>query len=314
LRQLAGGEASFGGLERRPAAALHIGDLVHRVKLIECARDAWQDRESIPTEVKLEYLRRVRAAGIKRLDAVGFYHSFTDAEALAQGLRGMKDTEIIALATNDAGVERALANPSISTVAYPYSVSAHYRRANANLSRAESRDLAVRMRQSAQAAGRGFVVYVAMAFGNPWNEPWGPELLVETLEWLTDAGVTAASLADTAGAAGAEVIAQVYSEVKDAAPAVELGVHLHSRPEDAADKVLAAYAAGCRRFDCALTGLGECYFAGDARIGNLPTETVVAALGGQGVPLDIDPGGLAEALAWAGEIRSKYRENLAHDH
>ena len=285
---------------------------MHPVKLVECARDAWQDREFIPTDVKLEYIRRVRAAGIRHIDAVGFYQSFTDAEALAQGLS--PGAEIIALVTNDAGLERALANPGINTVAYPYSISAHYRRANANLSRAESREMAGRMKQATRAAGRGFAVYLTMAFGNPWNEPWGPEILVEALEWLKDLGVNTVSLHDTAGIADAEMVAQVYSDVKDAVAGVELGIHLHSHPADAGDKVLGAYAAGCRRFDCALTGLGECYFAGDARMGNLPTETVVATLQGQGATLDIDPGNFAEALAYAEEIRSKYRENLAHDH
>ncbi len=283
------------------------------VKIVECPRDAWQDREFIPTEVKLEYIRRVRAAGIQHIDAVGFYQSFADAETLAQGLR-QNGAEIIALVTNDAGLERALANPGISTVAYPYSISAHYRRANANVSRAESRELAGRIKQATRAANRGFAVYLTMAFGNPWNEPWGPEILVDALEWLKDIGVNTVSLHDTAGIADAEMVAQVYIDVKDAVAGVELGVHLHSLAADASDKVLGAYAAGCRRFDCALTGLGECYFAGDARMGNLPTEAVVATLQGQGVTLDIDPGSFAEALAYAEEIRSKYRENLAHDH
>ena len=284
------------------------------VKVVECPRDAWQDREFIPTDVKLEYIRRVRAAGIRHIDAVGFYQSFPDAEALAQGLRQSDGVEIIAVVTTDAGLERALANPSITTVAYPYSISAHYRRANANLSRAESREMAGRMKQATRAAGRGFAVTLAMAFGNPWNEPWGPEILIEALEWLKDIGVNTVSLHDTAGIADAELVAQVYSDVKDAVAGVELGVHLHSHPEEAGDKVLGAYAAGCRRFDCAFGGLGECYFAGDARMGNLPTETVVATLQGQSAQLDIDPGNFAEALAYAEEIRSKYRENLAHDH
>lgn len=287
------------------------------IKIVECPRDAWQDREFIPTEVKLEYIRRVRAAGIRHIDAVGFYHSFTDAEAVAQGLGGMDgadDVEIIGLVTGEAGLERALANPAITTVAYPYSISAHYRRANANLSRAESRQLVERMRPRLKTAGRGFTVYVTMAFGNPWNEPWGSEIVADTLEWLKDTGVTSVSLADTAGIANAETVASVYSEVHDCVAGVEMGVHLHSRPEEAVDKILGAYAAGCRRFDCALSGLGECYFAGDPSMGNLATETVVATLEGQGTQLEIDPGGLGAALAYAQEIRSKYRENLATEH
>lgn len=284
------------------------------VKIVECPRDAWQDREFIPTEVKLEYIRRVRAAGIRHVDAVGFYQSFADAEAMAQALSPANGTEIIGVVTSEAGLERALANPSITTVAYPYSISAHYRRANANLSRGESRQLVERMRPRLKDAARGFTVYVAMAFGNPWNEPWGAEIVADTLVWLKDTGVTSVSLADTAGIANAETVADVFSQVHEVVAGIEIGVHLHSRPEEAADKILGAYAAGCRRFDCALGGLGECYFAGDPRMGNLATETVVATLRGQGAEIEIDPGGLGEALAYAEEIRSKYRENLAAEH
>ena len=201
------------------------------IKIVECPRDAWQDREFIPTELKLEYIRRVRAAGVRHIDAVGFYQSFTDSEAVAQGLSAMNGAEIIGVVTGEAGLERALANRAITTVAYPYSISAHYRRANANLSRAESRHLVESMRPRVKAAGRGFTVYMAMAFGNPWNEPWGPEIVADTLEWLKDAGVSSVSLADTAGIANAETVANVYSEVRDCVAGVEIGVHLHSRPD-----------------------------------------------------------------------------------
>src|SRR6266849_3116448 len=107
-----------------------------------------------------------------------------------------------------------------------------------------------------------------MAFGNPYEEPWGPEIVEETLEWLKDVGVGTVSWADTVGTASPKAVGDLFRAVKDCVAGVELGVHLHSRPEGAAEKVLAAYEAGCRRFDSALTGLGGCTFAGDDLVGN----------------------------------------------
>ena len=164
---------------------------------------------------------------------------------------------------NEQGLERALATPGVTTIGYPYSISAYFRRANANMSRAESRALVEKLQRETKAAGRKLVVYISMAFGNPYDEPWGPEIVEDTLVWLKDIGVRTVSLADTVGTASPEDVAHLYRAVKDCVAGVEIGVHLHSRPERAAEKVLAAYEAGCRRFDGALTGLGGCPFAGD---------------------------------------------------
>jgi hydroxymethylglutaryl-CoA lyase len=162
------------------------------------------------------------------------------------------------------------------------------------------------MRRATRAAGRDAVVYISMAFGNPYDEPWGPEIVEETLVWLKDAGLTTVSLADTVGTATPELVGRVYAAVKDAAAGIELGVHLHSRPEGAAEKILAAYEAGCRRFDCALTGLGGCPFAGDELVGNIPTEIVVTTLGQRGVETSISPVALLSAIQLTREFRSTY--------
>ena len=115
-----------------------------------------------------------------------------------------------------------------------------------------------------------------MAFGNPYDEPWGPEIVEDALVWLKDIGVRSVSLADTVGTASAEQVGELYSAVKDCVAGIELGVHLHSRADGAAEKILAAYEAGCRRFDGALTGLGGCPFAGDDLVGNIATETILS--------------------------------------
>src|SRR5207244_7409595 len=145
-----------------------------------------------------------------------------------------------------------------------------------------------------------------MAFGNPYDEPWGPEIVADTLEWLKDIRVRTVSLADTVGTATPQLVGDLFRQVKDHVAGIELGVHLHSRPENAEEKVLAAYEAGCRRFDSALTGLGGCPFAGDKLVGNIPTENVLEALRKTGADPGIEAGRLSKALAMTSEIRAKY--------
>jgi hydroxymethylglutaryl-CoA lyase len=214
--------------------------------------------------------------------------------------------EIIGIVVNERGLERALATPGVSTIGYPYSISAYFRRANANMSRDESRRLVETLRKETAARNRDLVVYISMAFGNPYDEPWGTELVGETLEWLKDIRVKTVSLADTAGDATPQVVADVYNSVKDYVAGVELGVHLHGSPADAEDKILAAYAVGCRRFDSALTGLGGCPFAADDLVGNIPTERVIAALDKVGAEVAIPADKLQKVLALTADLRAKY--------
>ena len=289
------------------------------VKLIECPRDAWQGLpEIIPTETKVNYLRELVAAGFQHIDAVSFVSpkhvkQMADSEeVMSKLLASLPDgatlPEIIGIVVNEKGLERALAAPGVSTIGYPYSISAYFRRANANMTRAESRSLVETLKRETKKAGKDLVIYISMAFGNPYDEPWGPEIVQDTLDWLKDIRITTVSLADTVGTATPDLVHSVYSQVKDHVAGVELGVHLHSRPDTAEEKINAAYAAGCRRFDSALTGLGGCPFAGDALVGNIPTESVLAALTKLGVTHDFTSSGIAKALALTNDIRAKYAE------
>jgi hydroxymethylglutaryl-CoA lyase len=291
--------------------------LIETVKIVECPRDAWQGLpEIIPAEVKIDYLLKLVAAGFKHIDAVSFVSpthvkQMSDSEEVMKGFLGglpaeAAQPEIIGIVVNERGLERALATPGVTTIGYPYSISAYFRRANANMSRGESRALVEELRKATKESGHGLVVYISMAFGNPYEEPWGPEIVEDTLVWLKDVGVQSASLADTAGNASPEQVGFLYSAVKDCAAGLELGVHLHSRADGAAEKVLAAYDAGCRRFDGALTGLGGCPFAGDDLVGNIATETILAALAPRGANLEVGPDALGAAIARTEEIRAKY--------
>jgi hydroxymethylglutaryl-CoA lyase len=288
------------------------------VTIVECPRDAWQGLEkNIPTQEKIDYLERLISLGFRHLDAVSFVSpknvpQMADSEAVTEKLRNAKlpsgeSPEIIGIVVNEKGLERALA-AGVTTVGYPYSISAYFRRANANMSRGESRDLVAHLHRETKKAGKKLVIYISMAFGNPYDEPWGPEIVEDSLVWLKDNGVRTVSLADTAGSAGPQEVAALYNAVKNCVAGVEIGVHLHSRPEEASAKVLAAFEAGCRRFDGALTGLGGCPFAGDHLVGNLPTETILATLAARGVATGIDAKSLALACAMTGELREKYTQ------
>jgi hydroxymethylglutaryl-CoA lyase len=287
------------------------------VKLVECPRDAWQGLpEFIPTEYKAEYLKELVLAGFKHIDAVSFVSpkhvkQMSDSEEVMKRLNaslpgGTEPPEIIGIVVNEKGFERALTTPGVTTIGYPYSISAYFRRVNANMSREESRAVAAKLNKETKAAGRGLVIYISMAFGNPYDEPWGPELVEETLEWLKEMRVRTVSLADTAGTASPKLVGELFRRARECSAGIELGVHLHSRPENMQEKILAAYEAGCRRFDSALTGLGGCPFAGDELVGNIATESVLAALRKAGADPGISPGGLTHIIEMTNAIRAEY--------
>jgi len=291
--------------------------MAEKTQLVECPRDAWQGLpDLIPAEYKAEYLKELVLAGFKHIDAVSFVSpkhvkQMADSEEVMAKLNaslpaGVEPPEIIGIVVNAKGLERALVTPGVTTIGYPYSISAYFRRANANMTRDESRSLVEKLRKETLTAKKDLVVYISMAFGNPYDEPWGPEIVADTLEWLKDIRVRTVSLADTAGTASAEMVGELYRSVKHHVAGVALGVHLHSRPEQAEEKILAAYEAGCRRFDGALTGLGGCPFAGDNLVGNIATEDVLAALRKSGADPGIDSSRLTKVLEMTNEIRAKY--------
>lgn len=315
-----------------------------RVKIIECPRDAWQGLKTvIPTEAKVSYLRKLIELGFNNLDAVSFVApkyvpQMADSEAVmlalsaevAAGLPrradvGVKSStqanlqtsssdaklpvpEVVGIVVNEQGLDRALLTPGVTTIGYPYSISANFRRQNANMSLAESRALVEKLHKSTKEAGRNLVIYISMAFGNPFGEPWSPEVVKNTLIWLKQIGAIAVSLADTVGIAEPKEVGALFAEVRGEAAGIELGVHLHSCPEGAGEKILAAYEAGCRRFDSALTGLGGCPFAGDELVGNIPTEIVVAKLAALGVETGIEPWALLSAVETTKELRKQYAQ------
>jgi hydroxymethylglutaryl-CoA lyase len=259
------------------------------VKLIECPRDAWQGLPKlIPTELKVRYLNGLIEAGFRHLDAVSFVSTkavpqLADSEGVLAQLDVPNDLEIIGIVVNERGAERAIATGKVSTLGYPCSISPAFLRRNQNQSPEENWKVLQRIRTRADEAGLKMVVYVSMAFGNPYGDSWSTQLLADTVRRLRESGVREISLADTVGVAESSLIGEVVRAVVRESPNFDLGVHLHSSPGSAADKVLTAFDAGCRRFDAALGGLGGCPFAQNELVGNIATEEVLRALQSRGV-------------------------------
>jgi len=254
------------------------------VQLVECPRDAWQGLEGqIPTDLKVNYLQALISAGFKHIDAVSFVApkavpQMADSEEVLKELDRPDDVEIIGIVVNEKGAQRATDAPGVSTLGFPYSVSPTFLGKNQRQTPEESLDELEKIQKKAGDAGVDMVVYISMAFGNPYGDSWDREEVVSAVDILESSGIKMISLADTIGVATPEQIRALVSPVIDKFGYLEIGVHLHSRPEQAAEKILAAYDAGCRRFDSAIGGLGGCPFAQDALVANIPTEVVLAAL------------------------------------
>jgi hydroxymethylglutaryl-CoA lyase len=254
------------------------------VKIIECPRDAWQSvPREIPTEIKADYLRMLVSAGFKHLDAVSFVSpgavpQMADAERVLAFLDPPDDVEIIGIVVNEQGAERAAKTDAVQTLGFPYSISPEFLRRNQKQSPEEAVETLEKVGTVAYKKGLGLVAYLSMAFGNPYGERWDEEEVMAACDLLADMGVEQISLADTVGAATPEQISSLTGRVIREMEEVEIGVHLHVRPDLAAECVAAAYLAGCRRFDTALGGLGGCPFAQSTLVGNVATEAAFKEL------------------------------------
>jgi len=281
------------------------------VTLIECPRDAWQGlSRQIPTELKTRYLRALIGAGFKHIDAVSFVSpkavpQMADSEQVLEQIEVPDDVEIIGIVVNEKGADRAIATKSVSTLGFPCSISETFLRKNQNQTLDECYKVLESIKRRADESGLGTVAYISMAFGNPYGDLWNEEKVREALNKLVGLGVQSVSLADTVGMAGPDLISTVFKSLRSQHPERDIGVHLHSAPGQAESKILAAYDAGCRRFDSAIGGLGGCPFAQDALVGNIPTERLFAALKQRGVELPISDA-LPDVSSLSGRIAADY--------
>jgi hydroxymethylglutaryl-CoA lyase len=288
------------------------------VKLIECPRDAWQGLKGmIPSDIKGEYLKALIGAGFKHIDAVSFVAAkavpqMSDSEGVLKDLDPPDDVELIGIVANEKGADRAIATEAVRTLGFPYSISPTFLQNNQRQTPEDAIEELEKIQNKAEAADLGVVVYISMAFGNPYGDPWSVSEVVDAADLLESCGVQTISLADTVGMATAERVRELTSAVLEKYGHLEIGVHLHSRQEHAAEKLLAAYDAGIRRFDSAIGGLGGCPFAQDTLVGNIPTETVIESLGSRGARLPaLKP--LDTLLRISNQLSSRYANSHAAD-
>ncbi|MDB2389443.1 hydroxymethylglutaryl-CoA lyase [Flavobacteriaceae bacterium] len=253
------------------------------VKIIECPRDAMQGIKSfIPTELKVRYLQALLSCGFDTLD----FGSFVSPRAIpqmadtAQVLNGLDlsetKTKLLAIVANLRGAESALGFETIEFIGYPFSISENFQMRNTHKTIDESMVVLSDILSLANEYGVKVVTYLSMGFGNPYGDPWSPEIVAQWTETLVGMGCKIISLSDTVGAASPEVISELFNGVIPQFPEVEFGAHLHTAPHSWREKVDAAYRAGCRRFDGAIQGFGGCPMAKDELTGNMPTEKLLS--------------------------------------
>lgn len=263
------------------------------IKVIECPRDAWQGlKHQIPTDTKVQYLRALIGAGFKQIDAASFVSpkavpQMSDSEQVLKELDPPDDVELIGIVVNEKGTDRAIATDAVRTLGFPYSVSPTFLKNNQNQSLEQAIDMLENIEQKARDSGLALVVYVSMAFGNPYGDLWSVDEVIEAVDLLSEMQIEQVSLADTVGLATPEQVADLIGAITERFTHLEIGAHLHSRPAQAKEKITAAYNAGCRRFDSALGGLGGCPFAQDELVGNLATEVLLETLKevGEDIPI-----------------------------
>ena len=282
-----------------------------RVKVVECPRDGWQGLpKPMPAEIKADYLRTVVAAGFLFVDAVSFVSrsavpQASDAELVLEYLDPPDDVEILGTVVDTKGAERAIKTGAVQTLVFPYSISPGFLDRNQGQTAEEALDALEEVGTLAYKAGIDLSARVAMAFGNPFGDVWSIDEVVNGIDLLADTGVTQITLVDDLGRATPKQIADLFADVTAVHDELEIGLHLRTRLEDGPAKIRAAYAAGCRRFESAIAGVGASPFADDPMVANLATEMLLAELRELGAELPpLQP--LDGLIAASAEIVRKY--------
>ncbi len=287
--------------------------MAETVTIVECPRDAFQGLPRfIPTQVKIDYLISLFGAGFRHIDFGSFVSpravpQMQDTGQVVAALEPhLKDITLIAIIPNLKGLERAVQAGGIRAVGYPLSVSETFQERNLNQDLEEAWRVVDDLRVRSTAAGIKLIVYLSMAFGNPYGDAWSPEHVVRFVEKLVDRGIQTISLADTVGMAEPEAVRNLVGACLERFPQILFGVHLHSRPDQWEEPVMAALEAGCRRFDGALQGIGGCPFAHDALVGNIPREGVSQRLNRIGMSTNLSEEAIRPSLALAQRIVEEY--------
>jgi hydroxymethylglutaryl-CoA lyase len=280
------------------------------IRLVECPRDAMQGLHTfIPTEQKIRYINQLLRVGFHTLD----FGSFVSEKAIpqlrdtAEVLAGLdlseSATRLLAIVANTRGAETACTYDEISYLGFPFSVSETFQQRNTHSSIAESLQRVDEIQRLCFDSGKELVVYISMGFGNPYGDPYSPEIVMEWCKRLhSEFGVSIIAPSDTIGLAGPAEISSLFKALIPALPGVEFGAHLHTTADDWRAKISAAWESGCRRIDGAIKGLGGCPMAEDKLTGNMPTEKVLEFCRDEHISTGIDLSELHIAVMMAAEV------------
>lgn len=279
------------------------------LQIIECPRDAMQGvEEFIPTETKIAYINQLLKVGFDTID----FGSFVSPKAIPQ----MRDTaevldkldlsqtksKLLAIVANQKGAEQAIEFEEIAYLGYPLSISETFQMRNTNKTIAESMILVEEIQRLCTKHQKTLVTYISMGFGNPYNDPYNTETVIEFTQKLADLDIKIISLADTVGVSNPENINLLFKTLIPQFPDINFGAHLHSAPNTVIEKLESAYQAGCKRFDGALLGFGGCPMAADDLIGNMPTEQILAYFEKAQLDLGIDKAAFQNAFDMANKV------------
>lgn len=279
------------------------------MKLIECPRDAMQGlHDYIPAKIKAEYINLLLQVGFDTID----FGSFVSPKAIPQ----LRDTaevldmldldasksKLLAIVANLRGVEEAIKHERITYLGFPFSISETFQQRNTNSSIEESLSTVAELLNACDRSKKKAVIYLSMAFGNPYGDDWSNEIAERWTNELVKTGVEIISLSDTTGVSTPGNIKYLFPHLQTQFPKLELGLHLHSTPQQTYEKLEASWDSGCRRFDSALRGYGGCPMATDSLTGNIATEGLISFLKERNVPVNLNMDKWLEALQFSTKI------------
>ncbi|MBR9917892.1 hydroxymethylglutaryl-CoA lyase [bacterium] len=274
------------------------------IKLIECPRDAMQGiHDFIPTDLKIKYIQSLQKVGFHTLDCASFVSpkaipQMKDSAKVVEAISETKgNTKLSVIVANQRGANDAIKYDAIDYLGYPFSISETFQKRNTNRGVEESVDLVKEILDITKSAGKEMVVYISMGFGNPYEEEWSSEMVIDWVGRLELLGVNYFSISDTVGVSDSDKIRAVFSGLFRHYKKSEFGAHFHTRPDDWQEKVETAFENGCARFDGAIKGFGGCPMAKDELVGNMPTERLIEYFGNDQLKLNIEAMSEAEIIA-----------------
>lgn len=279
------------------------------IKIVECPRDAMQGwKNIIPTQTKISYINSLLKVGFDTID----FGSFVSPKAIPQMadtadvLKGLdlsgSRSKLLAIVANPRGAEEACVFEQIRYLGFPFSVSETFQQRNTNSSIGQSLERVEEIQNLCLKTGKELVVYISMGFGNPYGDPYDEDVVFEWVNKLVSLDIKTISLADTVGLATPGQVYDMTSYLVESLPGVEVGVHLHSRPDNREEKLDAAVRAGCRRFDGALKGIGGCPMANDDLVGNMNTELMIEYFKEKAMLPALNETALLESISMASAI------------